>query len=564
MSTRILDAAVRAAFEAATSHTGKLDAVRAAFAANVTLRIEGAGGQHLRTMTLGPFSIVPVGDDLGLGCGAVIADTAIAPSTPGASGITPTRWEFRNGSTPIFDTESLTQGPIRALCRPTFGAVVFTVDPGLPINDVIAWSTASSDPGSLVGGVWTPGRDARGIVTQASVNLLPLNEMVRVEGTSLQVLRNMIEATGYNYATDNWSNPKDIRQVFVSFSGLANDGRRLANYAGGGHSNDSMNAVLAFDAMKMAWEILDVPSRPNAPGAEWSPNYDIPPNGTFTNYTTTGGFGVDADGIYQDRLPDGRPTSRHNYMGTVWDTTRNQIIETRISKWTFDVATKTHTRQRWTVDGAAPQALQINHTLLYHAGTDSIWGMFDPSEGGNGLFGQCPLPGSNVISRTPCPNWGRGGGTLCVTPIDADRALYLWFTGNSTERWGIHNMATNTWEPGSGGVITNSQTLSGFVFDNELQAGLYIPTWGAQGQVIRRGSTGIVRGVWWLFDVATKTNNLSWTPAGVAMPSFVSSPSNKYQRLDALGIALFLDDVRAAGSSLADVPLTSWYAMRYQ
>jgi hypothetical protein len=141
MPTRILHAATRAAYAAAPTQQEQCEAVRDAFAGNVTLRIEGAGGQHLRTMTLAPFS-VNTATPRGIVCGSVLADTAVAPNTPGAAGIAPVRWEFRNGSTPIFETSDITQGPIRTLCSPRFGAVVFTANAALPADEIPSWMPA--------------------------------------------------------------------------------------------------------------------------------------------------------------------------------------------------------------------------------------------------------------------------------------------------------------------------------------------------------------------------------------------------------------------------------------
>ena len=138
MPTRILHAATRAAYAAAPSQQEQCEAVRSAFGGNVTLRIEGAGGQHLRTMTLGPFT-VNTATPRGIVCGSVLADTAVAPAAPGAAGIAPVRWEFRAGSTPIFDSDEIVQGPIRTLCQPRFGSVVFTANPALPATVIPAY-----------------------------------------------------------------------------------------------------------------------------------------------------------------------------------------------------------------------------------------------------------------------------------------------------------------------------------------------------------------------------------------------------------------------------------------
>jgi hypothetical protein len=156
MPTRILHAPTRAAYAAAPTQQEQCEAVRDAFSGNVTVRIEGAGGQHLRTMTLGPFTVNSA-TPRGIACGAVLADTAVAPNTPGAAGIAPVRWEFRNGSTPIFETSDIVQGPIRTLCAPRFGAVVFTADsvlPAVPLDARISfWGQSNAEGSALRSGI---------------------------------------------------------------------------------------------------------------------------------------------------------------------------------------------------------------------------------------------------------------------------------------------------------------------------------------------------------------------------------------------------------------------------
>jgi len=426
--------------------------------------------------------------------------------------------------------------------------------PPPPSPNPTTWSTASTAPGTLASNVWTPGRDASGFVTQASVNTLPVDTWVQVAGLSMQALRDLIESTGFLFASHDWSNGKNVRSIFNAWVGCVDDGRRVWYPRGGGHEDSSLNAVVALDLLKMGWELPQPPSRPDAPGFEWAASYDIPPNATFTNYNLSGSFTQwdDADGLYRDRLPDDRPTSAHTYHGVWYDSTRQQIGTGRISKWTYDIAGNTWARQRWTFNGATPETFTINQELHYHAGRDALYGYPARGDFDAGNFGKVVFPGSNFVSLAGPPNFAMGnGGRGTTVRLDADRVLWLWM--NSGERWGIYNMATEAWEAGSGGLIANGQTYD---FANEMQIALYIPTWGAQGQVIRRGTASPINGNWWLFDIATKTNQ-SYAPAGATIP-VTSWPGNKWRSIPGLGIAIGMDDNNATALSTPAI-----YVMRF-
>ena len=546
MTVSIFDAAARAAFIAATSQQAQCEAIVAPWAGgNVIARVLGSGGVLRQTITLGPWTIAPT-TPRGVRHGARLAFTTV--STGDIASI-----EYRTAGGALIFTATAGEGataaavdfagPIRSLCGVTLTGAAFTGNPALPVEEVIAWSTASSDPGSLVASIWTPGRDARGIVTQASVNTLPANTWVRVAGTSLQTLRNAIEATGFDFATDDWSAGKDVRSIFNAWVGVADDGRRVVNPRGGGHADSSQNGVLSMDLLRMAWEVLRAPSQPDAPGAAWHPNYRIPPNGTYTNYTTTGAIVEEADGLYADMLPDGTPTSAHTYNGVWYDSSRKQFGTGRVSKWVFDMATRQWTRQRWS-NGGTPFQFTVRQELHYHAATDALYGYFSLGDLDTASWGKVQFPGSNRVgSGTNPPNFALGnGGVGCSVRLDEDRILVLWCVFG-VERWGIFNMLTETWEPGSGDAITDGKNIGN---GNEMQICLLIPSWGAQGQVIRRGTNGALNGVWWLFDIATKAN-LPYTPLGVNQ--FTVWPGNKWRSIPHLGIAIGLDDNSAISTN---------------
>jgi hypothetical protein len=404
---------------------------------------------------------------------------------------------------------------------------------------------AGEDVGTLSGGTWTPGRNADGLITQASVNALPAGEWVRVAGTSLQGLKSAIEATGYSFAAHDWSNGKDIRKAFVAWVGCCDDGRRVYYPRGGGHADGCLNGVYALDALKMGWEVTRAPSRPDTPGAEWDASYDVPPNSGFSTYTVA--LPGD-DGLYRDMLPDGTPTSAHTYNGVWFDNVRQRIGTGRVSRWDFDLTSKEWQRRRWTWNGSGPTTFTIRQQIYYHAATDTLYGFPGRNNQDYYSFGRCPGDSHEWVSAPTPPNWASVALASCQ--LDADRVLFLWTSGGS-ERAGVFDMSTVSWEPGSGNPIANSRSFTG---QSEMMAALYIPTWGAAGQVIRRGTGSGHWGVWWLYDIATQAN-VPYVPIGAA-PPYGQWFGNKYRLLPNLGIAMALDDASAISNPAV-------YVMRY-
>lgn len=535
----IVDSTTRAAWFAAASQQGQLEVLAAALGSAPRKVVLGASGE-LSRVTMAAPTINTGTTPRRLELGQVIPSTLVNTATG-----TPTTEEIRSaaGTVILRGTAGISgalvnyaAGAIKARCAPSVGGtgIVVQANAALPDVDVIAWGSGT-ETGSISSGIWTPGRNAAGIITQASVNTLPLNQWHRVAGTQLQSLVSLVEANGFSFASDVLSVNKDIRGSFVGWVGCAHDGRTIYYPRGGGHNDSSLNGTWSMDVLKMAWAVEKMPSRPDAPGAVWATEYRA--SNSYTQYVGPGGVNVDSDGLYWDRLPDNEPTSAHTYNGVWYDSTRRQVGTGRVSKWTFDLASKTWTRQRWSYNGGAAQIFTINQQLFYHAAKDAVFGYPARSDFDTGTFGKVVLPGSNFVPIAGGPaSFGMNNGPVGTSVrLDEDRLLFLW--QNSGERWGIFNMATETWDAGSGGFITDGVT---FTSESEMQIALYIPTWGTQGQVIRRGTHSATNGQWWLFDIATKAN-LPYTPAGVSIP-VTSWPGNKWLNLPALNIALGIDD----------------------
>lgn len=402
---------------------------------------------------------------------------------------------------------------------------------------------SGADVGSVASNVWTPGRDAGGAINQASVDALLANTWVKLAGSTMQSLVDAIAAAGFVIATHDWSNGKDIRAAFSAWVGAADDGRRIYFPRGGGHADSALNGVYSFDMIRGVWEVQKAPSRPDAAGAVWNASYDIPPNGTFTNYTAA--LPTD-DGLYRDILPDGTPTSAHTYNGVWYDSTRRLVGTGRVSRWVFDLTTKTWARSRWTYDGGAPTDFTINQHWYYHAGRDALYGFPGRTDTDYYSFGKCPAGTAAWVGRSGPANWEANALSSCR--LDADRFLYFWVQGG-LERWGIYNMSTETWEAGSGNAVGSGKTLT---YNSELMTAIYIPTWGASGQVIRRGTFDGLGGQWWAFDLATKAN-VTYSPAGAVPPGVYG---NKYRQMAGLGVAVAIDDASA-------ISAPAIYVMRY-
>lgn len=175
MGVRILHEPTRTAVAAATivSRTAVSEALIDAWGGgNVRARIYGPGDEHTRTLTLGPFTIESA-DRRGVIPGAIAADAPVAPTVPGSPGIAALRWEFRLlDETPIFDTDEIALGAIKALCTPRLSggsaAVAFVPPQSLPVTSFPAWAPATVGTAALVPmtntleSVWTTGTFANG------------------------------------------------------------------------------------------------------------------------------------------------------------------------------------------------------------------------------------------------------------------------------------------------------------------------------------------------------------------------------------------------------------------
>jgi hypothetical protein len=461
-----------------------------------------------------------------------------------------------------------------------------------PPNIPGGWGTGS-ELGTLVAGSWTPGRNADGKVTLASVMALPANTWVRVVGTSLQTLKTKVEAPGkYLFQRDDWSS-KDIRRTISAWVGCCMDGPRMIIPRGGGHADTFCNGTWELDFTKLVWDVLIPPRPSNVPGYEWDPDYRSTASSTNYREVDAGFVGSGTviradpeDGYYWDQLPAAtpyeEPTSCHTYNGVWFDTKRRQFGTGRVSQWIGSVDEKKWvTRNRWSRLGKTNEQhfgekkaswFTIMQNIFYHEAQDALYGFFaDTGDLDTGDFFKCPLPGANMQKNIPSPGWTANAGQ--AVQLDKDRVLFFWFTGTAkVENAAIFNMATESWEKwgGSGWVPNNGTTLAvpvnngepyntTFPGDSSGQVAMFIPSWGAMGQVIRHSAEGGVARGFWIYDIATHTNIETYTPAGdIPLPP-ANKSMNKWRHIPELGIAVAID-----GRGTLPISSDCVYIMRYE
>lgn len=396
--------------------------------------------------------------------------------------------------------------------------------------------------------VWTPGRDAQGVITQASVAALPLNTWVKVAGTQLSTLADALAKEGWRIDKMDWSNGKNLRSTLAPWVGCARNGFKIYYPRGGGHGDSSINGTWVFDVATMRWGIVDIPSDPAAPEHAWDASYGRPFNKvSFSLYTAA--LPTD-DGLYRDILPDGRPTSAHTYNGVWYDSKRHLVGTGRVSKWTLDLAKKRWQRQRWTWMGGAPTTFTIQQQFQYHAGRDALYGFPGRSDGDYYSFGKCAADEANWKGLAAPPNWAKTAISSCR--LDRDKVLFLWYH-NKAERWGIYDMSAEAWLAGSGGAVGEGKFYS---YHSEHMPALHVPTWGESGQIIRRGTGNDLRESWWVFDLATKAN-LPYEREGARAAGYSAWPGNKWLGVEEAGLCIMLDDAVAMNQP-------AMLAMRYR
>ncbi|WP_163995889.1 hypothetical protein [Pyxidicoccus caerfyrddinensis] len=202
-----------------------------------------------------------------------------------------------------------------------------------------------TDTGTLEGNVWTPGRDATGLVNAASWALVPKGRWIQVSGTPLTSLDAEVKAALPGFR-DLGSG--GIAGVINAYSGVAVDAPRARWWAfGGGHGDSSNNGVYRFDMAKMRWSIEQLPDNP----ANWT---GVVYGNTYSYYPPAAEYSKahpDSD-VYGDEFFDpsrpaastGHPVARHTYNGLVYNPDLQEVAFGVRRMWRYSLTTHTWKR----------------------------------------------------------------------------------------------------------------------------------------------------------------------------------------------------------------------------
>lgn len=240
-----------------------------------------------------------------------------------------------------------------------------------------------SETGTFANDLWTPGRDADGVVNRVSWDLVPLQRWVKVAGTRMDALEAEIKT-----AIPGWS---DVGTE--GWNGVTNDwvGCAIDQVAprlwllGGGHSGSSNNGLYYVDGFKMKWAVECLPSD----STKFSQAYINHRNGaSFTvcdeSAAAYSGQSPPINGPYYDEIfwDTGikKPTARHSYSAMTYCADRQELVMVCRRLWRYSLTQRAWIYKRivgdaadWGLDGEDGIALydESRHEVLTSAAGSS-------------------------------------------------------------------------------------------------------------------------------------------------------------------------------------------------
>lgn len=227
-----------------------------------------------------------------------------------------------------------------------------------PTTARIDWGSGS-DPGTVVGDLWTPGRDAEGRVNRVSWEAVPKGRWIEVAGSRIDTSLSteiLNAGLGWTSKAQLWGATAGS-SLFQSWSGFAvnqQDGRVF--FFGGGHSDGYNNGLYRFDLNRMTWAVECMPSS----WTQMSTAYRS--NGSSTNNPESSAIAVSnfnssnpagartgtlvpaLNGPFYDELPfDNKPTARHSYQSMTYAPgvgTAGSIFMGCRRLWRYDIASR--------------------------------------------------------------------------------------------------------------------------------------------------------------------------------------------------------------------------------
>jgi hypothetical protein len=374
--------------------------------------------------------------------------------------------------------------------------------------------------------VWTPTKDRDGSIIPASIAELPVSTYenqiwVEVANTNFRQLeKDLVTAMGgVPLRTLNHGNG-DITMTANAWVGGAEDqeGGRFFIPWGGGHADSSLNMVYHLDINRMGgektWIIDQLPSDPNSEAHPWSDQYKR--SGSFTIYAPSSNVPSPPD-----ILPDGKPTSRHQYQAVWYDPKRDTVNQYRVSHWIYDLKKNSTYRQQWSQDGAPYNSNAPGNILFYNEFQDSIYGYLkrNASDYYNWVHVD---PNSGISSRTQGPVVGANasnGWTACRM-WDRDKLLFIGndYTKN-VDQWFTYDMRTQK----RTGALISPGGLS-YHHNSEMSAQFWVPQWQ---KAIRRVTIPGLTGRWFALDLETSAQVDITHHVSGRVPPMTRQPGNK-------------------------------------
>lgn len=416
------------------------------------------------------------------------------------------------------------------------------------------------DVGTIVAGVWTPGKGSGGLNTDGTWNSLPLDQWVRTSGTSFQQIRSQLLIGGYDITDPNmnFGNSRNMANCFRDWSSPAMD---LANGRfwlppSGGHEDSTFNGIVNGDLEKMGsgggWYVESMPTifttdanipatatyRSNAQKnfMAWQPAVDSPPEEVAFSWP--------------DFIPNKntglfyRPTARHHYGGWYYDSIRNHLVSTRTSLIRYSLTSHSYVSRQRPVVAGVEEPIDLNGFGYgaFCAATDRFVGNLPHTRSGTGrddlgyFEGASPVR-NNLAMNSPV----LADQNQAWTPLSADVQLAIANDGAGGVKYGTVDIRLLTRPSGAAAPITN-----GMPSTNDHPAICYIAQRAdgryAGGKVLRRLNDN--SGTWRIIDWATKTES-AWTPAGLP-PPFAAQPGGwmfLYTRHDGQAFVIYISAV---------------------
>ncbi|WP_136678623.1 Ig-like domain-containing protein [Neptunomonas sp. XY-337] len=354
--------------------------------------------------------------------------------------------------------------------------------------------------------VWTPERDAAGVVTAESLTKIPvtsLDELYFVEVAGFDPvaqIRAELDANGFDVNTKAFGTGGKVGATFRSWIGQAFDERTKIAYllCSGGHGDSTLNGGWRINYSTMSADIFAMPSDPDHPDYPWNPDYkslsgriesgigfggvDIAASGGFEPYEYEQYY--TEDGEFKMTLPDGRPPSSHTYQGVgIWDD--NTVFSVRQAYAYHKLDTGETGREHMFYKG----------TSEYHSGgpcqymirCDQKNTYYGRMARVMDSFGMYKLEGANPTQMIKLGTVPAGLYATDYTRLAKvnDQKMIFWCDHRGT--FAEFDMISETWGP----VQTVNNALTTINTDGDLvrvqgasNPSMFIEEWGANGVVL--------------------------------------------------------------------------------